>query len=308
MPGKNDDGLYKHWLKDIPECCHFANLNVPKPPYANRLVIGATNAGVKKRRRTVMDSGAGRPMFDDDELYSPRSRRKVNADVVWGDGSTRTAAFEGDVGPLKGCINTGGALESNLMSVGSTIDSLQKKYNRKICMLFDEGSTYIFKDVNVVASKRKENRFTIKSNGTSNGLRAATRKPGSSEVYHVPLYGNEDPCYDRANDNRHRSTAAQSSALLTKVERIAAKVPAPKQTLVFDDNIPLPSANQSNMEAEIRRLHNCWGHPGPTVMRLMLLQSGTQRHRRLARKVYELNPICNFCLEGSSKAAAHTRS
>lgn len=97
--------------------------------------------------------------------------------------------------------------------------------------------------------------------------------------------------------------SASPAALLTKVERSSAK-PSQKQSLVFDDNIPLPSTNQSNMEAELRRL---WGHPGPKVMRLMLLQSGTQRHRRLAKKVYELNPTCNFCLEGSSQAASHTR-
>ena len=188
MPGKNDDGLYDYWIHEIPECKHFSKIDPQQPTNANRLVVGAANAGVKRRRMTVMDSGAGRPMFDDEELYAPRSKREVNADVVWGDGSTRKAAFEGSVGgPLEGCINTGGALESNLMSVGSSIDSLQRKYNRKICMLFDEGSTYIFKDVVVVPSTNRKDRFTIRSDGVSNGMRAATRTPNSSEVYRVPL-------------------------------------------------------------------------------------------------------------------------
>ena len=87
--------------------------------------------------------------------------------------------------------------------------------------------------------------------------------------------------------------------MLTKAEREVAVPAEPKQSIVFDDNVQLPSINQNNMETELRRLHHCWGHPGPKVMRLMLLKSDTQRHRRLAKKVYELQPTCNACLEGT---------
>ena len=298
MPGKNDDGLCDKWIKSLLDNRDpWMRPNISRPPH-DRLVVGAANAGVKRRRRrTVMDSGAGRPIFDDDELYEPSSKRAIEADVVWGDGSTQPAAYEGTVGPLDGCINTGGASEDNLISVGSTIDSLQRKYKRKICMVFDDHASYIFKDVCVAPSLTKRRRYTLRARSSSNGMKASTRMPNSSDVYHVPLHDRDD----QLNNNHNHESGGVSAAPAAVLKK------GTKQAIIFDDNVQLPSKNQSNIEAELRRLHNCWGHPGPAVMRLMLLQSGTQRHKRLAKKVYELQPTCNHCLEGTSQAASHQR-
>ena len=129
-----------------------------------------------------MDSGDGRPIFDDDALYEQSSKRKINADVVWGDGSTQPAAYGGRIGPLEGHINTGGASEVNLMSVGSSIDSLQRKYKRKICMVFDDHASCIFKDTYIVPSSTKRCRYKLQTSESSNGMKASLRTPNSSDV------------------------------------------------------------------------------------------------------------------------------
>ena len=87
-----------------------------------------------------MDSGAGRPVIDSDELYNPRSIREVDADIVWGDGSTHPVKYEGDVGPFDSCVNTGGVADADLLAVGTMVTSLQNKFKRKIAVIFDEAA------------------------------------------------------------------------------------------------------------------------------------------------------------------------
>ena len=78
-------------------------------------------------------------------------------------GWIQPVAYEGNIGPLTDCVNTGGASEVNLMSVGTTVESLQQKYQRKMCMVFDGGGAYIFKETEVLSSKNYDDRFVISS-------------------------------------------------------------------------------------------------------------------------------------------------
>ena len=107
-PGLNDDGLSDTWLIPILQAEYKHTLTSSSCPN-NRLVIGAANAGVTKKggKKTVLDSGAGRPIFDDDSFYESGSKKHIDADVVWGDGSVHPVKYEGTIGPISGCVNTG---------------------------------------------------------------------------------------------------------------------------------------------------------------------------------------------------------
>ena len=341
MPGKNDDGRLDTWLIPILRASfgNDVNTNTTTSP-APRMVSNLT-ANARIQRKTVMDSGAGRSVFDNDALYAHGSRRKVDAEVVWGDGSTHPVKYEGQVGPLPGCINTGGASDVDLIGVGSTIDALQQKYKRKITVVFDEAASYIFKDVAVTPHPTKRDRYTLNNESTATGMLTAIREEGDTGIYMVPLHDDTPQPIKRARTIqaskaqvapqslartttgvpveypdrqhvKHRSHCpcvhnADDIGLLTKHEKRQAKPESATEISVFDQTIPLQSHNQGNISKELKRLHNCWSHPGQEVMRRMLLLSGTQKHKRLAKKVYELQPLCNECLDGTSQAQPHSR-
>ena len=291
MPGKNDDGWSDKWLIPVLKSQFGESNNTPH----NRLVEAVASGGVHKM--TVLDSAAGKSVFDDDSLYEPSSKRKIAADVVWGDGSTHLVKYQGRIGPLDDCVNTGGAADANLVSLPSAIDSLQRRYKRKITMIFDDAAAYIFKDLSVEPHPRKRGRFVVEAHNSASGMQTATRQKQDAGIYVVP-FDNEQIAWD--------APSAEHTAQLTQQERDMI-TPAFTASTVFNKEVEIPTRNQSNMIRELQRLHNCWSHPGKEAMRKMLLQSGTQRHRRLARKVHDLQPQCNCCLEGMSNASPHIR-
>ena len=121
-------------------------------------------------------------------------------------------------------------------------------------MVFDKKGAYLFKDTKVVpSSSANKERFSMSSGQHASGMEAATRTPNTAEVYDVPLHGRESHTVHR---HQSRQFNAAPASLLTKEQRQKATPPASTQTIVFDDNIPLPSKNQSNMEAETQRLHD----------------------------------------------------
>lgn len=312
-PGLNDDGLSDTWLEPILRESYQENTQPHKQTHPRRLVIGAANAGVKRtEKKTVLDSGAGRPIFDDDSFYEPSSRSKIAADVVWGDGSNHPVKYEGTIGPLSGCVNTGGASDANLLSVGSAIDSLQHKYKRKISIMFDDASAYLFKDVAVQPHPRKRGRFKISDPASSSGMLTATREPGSEGVYVVPM-NDPDPTPEprkhfhamAANSNSPQPAKNIHPSILSKSEKDAAVPKRSKSATILEDNVQLPSRSSTNISRDLQRMHNCYSHAGAKVLRQMLLLSGTQKHKRLARKVHDLQPQCNCCLEGHSQAQSH---
>ena len=314
--GLNDDGRYKQLARlPAPLCPHRHTLMNLKP--TRRVVSYTAGVGVQADRRTVLDSGAGRPVIDSDELYNPRSKRAVDAEIVWGDGSTHPVKYEGDVGPFENCVNTGGAADADLLGVGSMIDSLQKKFKRKITVVFDEASAYIFKDVDVRPLPRKRGRFALHQRSSTSGMLTANREPGDTGIYIVPT-DREKPRTSSSRQQREVNVDAKHQArsskmkkkkkpLLTKRERDLAVPAPPPCEIVFDGKVERMTRNKSNMERDIMRLHTSWGHVGPRVLKHMLDASGTQKHKRLAKKLHELAPICNACLEGRSQAQPHSR-
>ena len=122
----------------------------------------------------------------------------------------------------------------------------------------------------------------------------------------LPDYG-QTALPDRVTHHARSSEVRQKPLLLTKKERdLAAPLPEPSE-IVFDGDVERMSKNHSNMERDIMRLHTSWGHVGPKVLKQMLIASGTQKHKRLARKIHELSPLCNACLERRSQTQPHSR-
>ena len=210
--------------------------------------------------------------MDSDELYNPRSKREVDAEIVWGDGSTHPVKYEGDVGPFENCVNTGGAADADLLGVGSMIDSLQKKFKRKIAVVFDDAAAYIFKDVDVRPSSRKRGRFSLHKQPKTSGMLTANREPGDTGIYIVPTHttcsrvhptGLRADTTTRVTHHARSSEVRQKPLLLTKKERdLAAPLPEPSE-IVFDGDVERMSKNHSNMERDIMRLHTsimgaCW--------------------------------------------------
>ena len=198
------------------------------------------------------------------------------------------------------------------------VDSLQKKFKRKIAVVFDEASAYIFKDVEVRPSRRKKKRFSLHQSHGASGMLTANREPGDTGIYIVPTGRKRSRLDERQRhndalvDTRHQARSSKvkrkrKASLLTKEERkLAVPKPAPCEVL-FDAGIQRMSKNKLNMERDIMRLHTSWGHVGPKVLKKMLNASGTQKHKRLAKKLNELAPICNACLQGRSQAQPHSR-
>ena len=138
-----------------PLCSHSSTVETPIKHRSSRVVGYTAGLGDQTDRRTVLDSGAGRPVIDSDDLYNSHSRRAFDAEIVWGAGSSHPVKYEGDVGPLYNCVNTGGAADADLLAVGSVVHSLQKKLKRKIAVVFNKAVAYIFKDVEVRPSPKK---------------------------------------------------------------------------------------------------------------------------------------------------------
>jgi len=143
-------------------------------------------------------------------------------------------------------------------------------------------------------------------------LQLATRRgPGQSGVYEAPLYDSQS---NQANVRAH-STACNATLRLKNI-KVFSSLPVhdykpnwhcmPTTTPIFNANVDTPSVNESLMARDIMRKHNAWGHPSPAVLREMLMQRGTQRSKRLARKVNDLSQLCNGCLSGSSHKQPHT--
>ena len=196
------------------------------------------------------------------------------------------------------------------------IDSLQKKFKRKIAVVFDDAAAYIFKDVDVRPSPQKRGRFSLHKQPKTSGMLTANREPGDTGIYIVPTHttcsrvhptGLRADTTTRVTHHARSSEMKQKPLLLTKKERdLAAPLPEPSE-IVFDGDVERMSKNHSNMERDIMRLHTSWGHVGPKVLKQMLIASGTQKHKRLARKIHELSPLCNACLERRSQTQPHSR-
>ena len=118
-----------------------------KPATHRCMVASATqNRSQSRGKTTLMDSGAGLTVVDDEELYIPGSKRPFPGHVLWGDGSQKRIKYAGEATAIGTMINTGGAASSNLMGVGCTLDALTNNYNRDFVMAFDRKATYLMCD------------------------------------------------------------------------------------------------------------------------------------------------------------------
>ena len=154
------------------------------------MVALATTTCPRKRKRAFIDSGAGLTVCDDDSLYLPSSKHSFPGEVMWGDGARKKIKYAG-VSPAMGkMINTSGAADSALISVGSQLDHLTKEYGRDFVMAFDRSATYLMKDAKFVRGKRGIN-LQYQNNG-STIMQTATRGTGESAVYEAPLYDDMD--------------------------------------------------------------------------------------------------------------------
>ena len=277
---------------------------------SRRVVASAAQHRSQSRRRTTLiDSGAGLTVVDDDDLYIPGSKRTFQGDVQWGDGSRRSIQYAGKAPAIGEMINTGGAASSNLLAVGSTLDSLSTSNKRNFVMAFDRHATYLMRDAEF--TKTADGGYLLHHPSHSAAImQAARRTPGSSGVYEAPLYDQQN-----AEANHTPSNALEATAIMDNIKALSS-LPVhhhepkwhkmPNHVPIFNTTVDIPSVNQSLLSRDIMRKHNAWGHPSPAVLKEMLLQKGTQRSRRLAKKVNDLFQFCNGCLSGSSHKQPHT--
>ena len=270
----------------------------------------AENRPQSRARTTLMDSGAGLTVVDDEDLYIPGSKRPFHGDVLWGDGSRKRIEYAGKAPAIGKMINTGGAASSNLLGVGCTLDALCTANNRDFVMVFDRNASYLMRDAKF--SKVPDGGFVLHHpNHPSSVMETARRGPGQSGVYEVPLYDHQSvdiraaAISETSDSFPFAEVKAMSSLPFYKTEPNWHRMPS--GTPVFNADIDTPSTNVSLLTRDIMRKHNAWGHPGPKVLHQMLLQKGTQRSKRLAKKVFDLFQPCNGCLSGSSHKQPHTR-
>ena len=101
--------------------------NVTTPARDRHMVASATATNRPRKRgrkQTLMDSGAGLTVCNDDQMYLPGSKHSFPGEVVWGDGSRKRIKYAGKATAIGKMIHTGGEGSANLVSVGSTLDEL----------------------------------------------------------------------------------------------------------------------------------------------------------------------------------------
>lgn len=287
--------------------------NVIIPTRDRRMVASATatnRSRTRQRTQTLMDSGAGLTVCNDDQLYLPGSKHMFPGEVVWGDGSRkRRIKYAGKTPVIGKMIHTGGEASTNLMSVGSTLDELKRSNKRDFVMAFDDESTYLMRDAKIMRCGDHSFRLRHDSNPASI-IQVATRGHDPGAVYEVPLYDDQATTDVRASSaeaNHFPSASMKRGGELPSYAEEPQWHRLKNQELIFDARVAVPSANASAMTKSIMRYHNAWGHPAPEALRQMLLAKNTQRSKRLARKVHDLFQPCNACLSGSSRKQPHVR-
>ena len=309
----HNDGTRKEFLSLIRIRNIKRNSNKQSQPVANRcMVASATQDRPQSRARTtLMDSGAGLTVVDDEDLYMPGSKRPFSGDVIWGDGSRKRIKFSGDAPAIGSMINTGGAAASNLFSTGAILDNLSKSNNRDFVMAFDRRATYLMRDATFC--RQANGGFTLQHpTHPSAIMEAARRGPGKSGVYEVPLYDIQQSTAAAAHALRGQPpsfplAAVKAMSSLPIYDYTPNWHRMPNGVTIFNSEIETPSVNASIMSRDIMRKHNAWGHPSPAVLKQMLMLKGTQRSKRLARKVDDLFQSCNGCLSGCSHKQPHSR-
>ena len=97
-----------------------------------------------------MDSGAGLTVTDDDRLYIPSTIKNFPGKVRWGDGSTRAIKYTGKATGIGEMVHTGCAADANLMSLGTTLDTVTTSAKRDFLMAFDTKASYLVRDARII--------------------------------------------------------------------------------------------------------------------------------------------------------------
>ena len=305
------DGTHRHELINLimRRNDKRGNSNSLRHNNDRRVVASAAqNRSQSSERTTLIDSGAGLNVVDDESLYIPGSEKPFKGDVQWGDGSRKRIKYAGKAPAIGKMINTGGAASANLLAVGSTLDALSKTNDRDFVMAFDRHATYLMRDAKF--TKATDGGYFFHHPPSSTAImQTARRGPGHSGVYEAPLYDSQSTCAHRFQPTKTETTVQLAEIKALSSLPVHNYVPnwhcMPTDVPIFNADVTTLSANESLIARDIMRKHNAWGHPSPAVLREMLLQRGTQRSKRLARKVRELSQLCNGCLSGSSHKQPH---
>ena len=187
-----NDGTYDEFVQLIQNRNAKRYTTNSAHPATNRcMVASATQNRLQSRAKTtLMDSGAGLTVVDDDELYLPSSKRPFRGHVLWGDGSRKAIKYSGEAPAIGTMINTGGAASANLLGVGCTLDALTTNNKRNFVMAFDRDATYLMRDAKFHKLPNGEISFQHSSHPSAI-MEAARRGPGQSGVYEVPLYDHQ---------------------------------------------------------------------------------------------------------------------
>ena len=302
-----NDGTKQEFINMI----HVRNAKVRNSRYAhtrtNRRVVAsaAMNRPVQRAPQTLMDTGAGITVCDDERLYIPGSKSNFPGDVQWGDGSRKGIQYAGRAPAIGKMLHTGGHAVSNLLSVGSVLDNLHHDTGKQFVMAFDRFNSYLMRDAKF--HKRGDKGFTLSHPTQPDAImETSKRSSGEAGVYEVPLY-------ESNADHTQSKTPAVNAATIKAFASLPTYRQEPdwrhlkKCIEVYDAEVEVPTANASAISKEIMRKHRVWGHPAKRVLREMLLAKGTQRSKRLAKKVDTHFTPCNDCLSGLSRAQPHKR-
>ena len=145
-------------------------------------------------------------------MYIPSTKHDFPGDVQWGDGSQKQIKYAGEAPAIGTMINTGGAADAHLISVGCTLDHFTKLTGRDFIYAFDKKHTYLMRDAKFSLAGKG---YTLQHSDDPNAvMKAATRPDGEGGVYEIPLY-------DRQNMINHENKTSRLRALAARVKHIS---------------------------------------------------------------------------------------
>ena len=193
------------------------------------------------------------------------------------------------------------------MSVSGTLDNLRDTTQNNFVMGFDNNASYLIRGASFDKGADGEYRL-VQQNKDAPVLQ--TSKRGSAGVYEVPLY--DAKAASKASTITDILAESMSAVRACKAD-IFCYPDEPKwqdimyKNVIYDAKVVIPSANVYALAKSIMHKHRQWGHPGPEVLRQILIEKGTKRSLRLAKRVHDLFEPCNACLSGGSTKRPHVR-